>query len=68
MFDDINQDPRIYGSSSFSDQKKTVINNGIFTSCKLNDNCPPWSIKAEKITHDKINKDMIYKNAILKNL
>ena len=66
VFDDINQDPRIYGSSSFSDQKKTVINNGIFTSCKLNDNCPPWSIKAEKITHDKINKDMIYKNAILK--
>jgi LPS-assembly protein len=27
---------------------------------------PPWSIKAEKITHDKIKKDMIYKNAILK--
>jgi LPS-assembly protein len=66
VFDDENQDPRIYGSSSFSDQNKTVINNGIFTSCKLNDDCPPWSIKAEKITHDKINKDMIYKNAILK--
>src|SRR6056300_1905532 len=66
VFDDINQDPRIYGSSSFSDQKETVISNGIFTSCKLNDNCPPWSIKAEKITHDKIKKDMLYKNAILK--
>jgi len=59
-------DPRIYGSSSSSDQNKTIVNNGIFTSCKLNDNCPPWSIKAEKITHDKIKKDMIYKNAILK--
>jgi len=66
VFGDTNQDPRIYGSSSFSDQNKTVVNNGIFTSCKLNDNCPPWSIKAEKITHDKINKDMIYKNAVLK--
>ena len=66
VFGDKNQDPRIYGSSSLSDQNKTVINNGIFTSCKLNDNCPPWSIKAEKITHDKIKKDMIYKNAILK--
>jgi LPS-assembly protein len=66
VFGDENQDPRIYGSSSLSDQNKTVINNGIFTSCKLNDNCPPWSIKAEKITHDKIKKDMIYKNAILK--
>ena len=66
VFGDKNQDPRIYGSSSLSDQNKTVVNNAIFTSCKLNDNCPPWSIKAEKITHDKIKKDMIYKNAILK--
>jgi LPS-assembly protein len=59
-------DPRIYGSSSYSDKNKTVISNGIFTSCKLNDDCPPWSIKAEKITHDKIKQDMIYKNAVLK--
>ncbi|MDC0438795.1 organic solvent tolerance protein [Candidatus Pelagibacter sp.] len=66
VFGDKNQDPRIYGSSSFSNQDKTVVNNAIFTSCKINDNCPPWSIKAEKITHDKIKKDMIYKNAILK--
>ena len=66
VFGDKNHDPRIYGSSSFSNLKKTVVNNAIFTSCQLNDNCPPWSIKAEKITHDKIKKDMIYKNAILK--
>jgi len=58
--------PRIYGASSYSNKDKTIINNGIFTSCKLNDNCPPWSIKAEKITHDKVKKDMIYKNAVLK--
>jgi LPS-assembly protein len=66
VFGNNDHDPRIYGSSSFSDLSKTVVNNAIFTSCKLNDNCPPWSIKAEKITHDKIKKDMIYKNAILK--
>jgi len=66
VFDNINQDPRLYGSSSYSDEQKTVVNNGIFTSCKINDDCPPWSIKAEKITHDKIKKDMIYKNALLK--
>ena len=65
-FGDKNNDPRIYSSSSLSDQSKTVFNNAIFTSCKFNDDCPPWSIKAEKITHDKIKKDMIYKNAILK--
>ena len=33
-----------------------VLNKGIFTSCKKNDNCPPWSIKSKKITHDKIKK------------
>ena len=66
VFGDENHDPRLYGSSSYSDDIKTVVNNGIFTSCKINDDCPPWSIKAEKITHDKIKKDMIYKNAILK--
>ena len=66
VFEDENQDPRIYGSSSFSDPNKTVVNNAIFTSCKLNDDCPPWSIEAETITHDKIKKDMIYKNALLK--
>jgi LPS-assembly protein len=66
VFGDENQDPRIYGSTSLSDQNKTIVNNAIFTSCKLNDNCPPWSLKADKITHDKIKKDMIYKNAILK--
>jgi len=66
VFGDENHDPRLYGSSSYSDEFKTVVNNGIFTSCKINDNCPPWSITAEKITHDKKKQDMIYKNAILK--
>jgi LPS-assembly protein len=47
-------------------RKKQLLQNGIFTSCKINDNCPPWSIKADEIIHDKIKKDMIYKNAILK--
>ncbi len=66
IFDDNENDPRLYGSSSYSNEKKTVVDNGIFTSCKLNDSCPPWSIKADTITHDKIKQDMIYKNAILK--
>ena len=66
IFDDKDNDPRLYGSSSYSNEKKTVVENGIFTSCKLNDSCPPWSIKADTITHDKIKQDMIYKNAIIK--
>ena len=58
-------DPRIYSVSSKGNQDKIELNKAIFTSCKKNDNCPPWSIKADKITHDRINQNIHYKNAIL---
>ena len=58
-------DPRIYGVSASGDANKTIINKGIFTSCGFNDDCPPWSIKSNKIIHDKIKKQMIYDNAFL---
>jgi LPS-assembly protein len=58
-------DPRIYGLSSTGNKDKTVINKGVFTSCKKNDDCPPWSISAKTITHDKIKKNIVYKDAIL---
>ena len=58
-------DPRIEGVSSYGNDDITVINKGIFTSCKYNDNCPPWSIKAKKITHDKNKKNIYYDDAVL---
>ncbi len=58
-------DPRIYGVSSTGTKDKTIINKAVFTSCQKKDKCPPWSIKAKTITHDKINKDIHYKNAVL---
>ena len=58
-------DPRIYGSSSSGNEDIVVLNKAIFTSCKKNDNCPPWSIKAEQITHDRVGQNIYYKNAIL---
>ena len=58
-------DPRIYGSSSSGNEDVVVLNKAIFTSCKKNDDCPPWSIKADKITHDRVNQNIHYKNAIL---
>ena len=58
-------DPRISGVSSSGDKNETIINKGIFTSCKKNDNCPPWSLKAKTITHNKNKKEIIYKNAVL---
>ncbi len=58
-------DPRISGVSSRGNKKKIVLNKAIFTSCKKNDSCPPWSIKADKIIHDRQKKEISYKDAIL---
>ena len=58
--------PRIYGVSAKGDGDKTIINKAIFTSCKKNDNCPPWSLNANKITHDKKKQNISYNDAILK--
>ena len=57
--------PRIYGVSSTGNNNKTKINKAIFTSCKKDDSCPPWSIKADQIEHDKNKRQISYKNAFL---
>ena len=66
IFDKSENDPRLKGVSSVSDNNTTIINKGVFTSCKKNDDCPPWSIFADEIKHDKTKKQLIYKDAILK--
>ena len=58
-------DPRLKGNYFFSDGKSSIIKKGVFTSCKKNDNCPPWQIKAKEIKHDKEKKTINYKNAWL---
>ena len=66
IFNNPENDPRLYGVSSRKRGNTTIINKGIFTSCKERDNCPPWSIQAGKISHNKDKKLLIYDNAILK--
>ena len=66
IFDNSKNDPRILGVSATSDENYTKINKGVFTSCKKNEKCTPWSIKAKEIIHDKDKKEIIYKNAFLK--
>ena len=65
-FNEIENDPRIYGNSSKKRKNVTKIKKAIFTSCKLSGDCPPWSIHAEEITHDLEKKDIIYKNPVLR--
>ena len=66
IFGNKNNDPRFKGISSSSKNGITTINKGIFTSCKKNDNCPPWTIQADKVTYDKNKKQINYKNALVK--
>ena len=66
LFGNRDNDPRFKGLSSTSKDGITVINKGIFTSCKKNDKCPPWSIQADRITYDKNKKQIDYKNALVK--
>ena len=59
-------DPRFKGLSSSSKDGITTINKGVFTSCKKNDSCPPWTIQADKITYDQNKKQINYDNAFVK--
>ena len=66
MFFNSENNPRLKGVSSKKKGNITKIEKGIFTSCKPNDNCPPWSIQAKEIIHDKNKKQLIYNKALLK--
>jgi len=67
VFNNADNDPRIYASSSRKIEDQIIFNNAIFTSCKkYKDNCPPWSLQSKKITHDKVKKQIIYDESILK--
>ena len=58
-------DPRLKGNYFLSDGKISIVKKGVFTTCKKNDNCPPWQIKAKEIKHDKEKKIINYKHAWL---
>ena len=67
IFNNLENDPRLIGLSSKGNEDLTVINKGIFTSCKKREDgkCPPWSISADQIKHDNKKKQIIYKDALL---
>ena len=60
-------DPRFVANDILVANNKTKLSKGVFTVCqKREDKCPPWSIKAKKIVHDKIKKNIYYEHAVLK--
>ena len=60
-------DPRFVANDIFISKDKSVLSKGVFTVCqKKEEQCPPWSIQAKKISHDKVKKTIYYDNATLK--
>ncbi len=58
-------EPRLYGNILEFKDDKTIVSKGIFTTCQKRDGCPPWSLKADKIVHNRKKKIINYSNAWL---
>ena len=61
-----NNDPRLKAKSIKIKDQSSFLKKGVFTSCSKDNDCPPWSLYAEEIEHDKIDQTIKYKNAWLK--
>tara|TARA_B100000767_G_scaffold52777_1_gene48302 strand:- start:555 stop:2849 length:2295 start_codon:yes stop_codon:yes gene_type:complete len=59
-------EPRLKGTSLKSDLQTSIIKKGVFTTCKKNDDCPPWQLQASQIKHDKQKKTIYYDKAWLR--
>jgi len=60
-------DPRFVSNDIMISENKTDLSKGVFTICKKRDGkCPPWSLKAKKISHDRLKKTIYYEHATLK--
>ena len=58
-FNSNENEPRLKGNAFFYNSNISKISKGVFTTCKKNDNCPPWVLNAENIKHDKKKKTNI---------
>ncbi len=60
-------DPRFVANDIFVSKNKSNLSKAVFTICKERPGkCPPWSLKAKKISHDKIKKTIYYDHASLR--
>ena len=59
---ELGKNARLKGLSFKSEGDLSEITNAIFTTCKIKEeNCPPWSLKAKKISHNKKKRQFIIK-------
>jgi LPS-assembly protein len=60
--------PRVFANTVKIKDQQTVFTKSIFTLCdyREKDKCPPWSLQANQMTHDKKKKTIYYDNAVIK--
>ncbi len=60
--------PRVFANTLRIKDKISKFDKSIFTVCdyRTNDKCPPWSLQANQMSHDKNKKTVYYDNAIIK--
>ena len=66
-FGNSENEPRLKGVTAYSNLNETIVNKGVFTTCKKKEGkCPPWRIESKEVKHDKKKKTIYYKDAWLK--
>ena len=60
--------PRIFANTVKIDKYENQFTKSIFTLCdyRKKDKCPPWSLQATEMNHDKRKKTIYYDNAVIK--
>ena len=60
--------PRIFANTVKINDAQTKYGKSIFTLCnyRKEDKCPPWSLQATEMNHDKNKKTIFYDNAVIK--
>ena len=60
--------PRVFANTVKIKNENTQFTKSIFTLCdyRENDKCPPWSLQAKEMRHNKKKKTIYYDNAVVK--
>tara|TARA_Y100000816_G_C26107626_1_gene589183 strand:- start:3379 stop:5691 length:2313 start_codon:yes stop_codon:yes gene_type:complete len=60
--------PRVFANTIKIEKQNSEFTKSIFTMCnyRKGDKCPPWSLQAGKMAHDKKKKTIYYDNAVIK--
>ncbi|MDA8537970.1 organic solvent tolerance protein, partial [Candidatus Pelagibacter bacterium] len=59
-------EPRLKGVSINVTKENTKVKKATFTTCQKKDGCPPWTLSASEVNHDKVKKVINYKNSWLR--